>query len=339
MMKPMRPLVAAALFVMIGSGVARAQTVMIRNAPPGETIEVFLNTTKVASASVQPNGETTLPLNLRENNAGKSEIDANIFIDVCDKIRRIIVVERGQPAATQEPGCERRDIPGLYWVRRVNTLVVDVGGANPTMMLIKGSYDPSSKPRNWSTMVPTGLVAFGGVGRGDYRDVVLIACGTAVTCNGDKAGLVFSGGLTFWLNRFVGAEASYFKPSKTKANGGGSNYSFSSSLDTNMLTIAGRGGFPAGPVRISGLFGWDYQDSVLKTTDTIDGASQNTEVETKGWGMTWGAGMEIWVSSRFAISIDAGVAALKGDPTGGGEVRLDDRFRYISGGVRVRIGK
>jgi len=52
-----------------------------------------------------------------------------------------------------------------------------------------------------------------------------------------------------------------------------------------------------------------------------------------------GTGMEIWVSTRIAISVDAGVAALKGDPTGGGEVRLDDRFRYISGGVRVRIGK
>jgi hypothetical protein len=339
MMKPMRLLVAAALFVMIGNGVAMAQTVMIRNAPPGETIEVFLNATKVASASVQPNGETTLPLNLRENNAGKTEIDANIFIDVCDKIRRIIVVERGQPAATQEPGCERRDIPGLYWVRRVNTLVVDVGGANPTMMLVKGSFDPNAKVRNWSERVPTGLLAFGGIGRGDYRDAVLISCGTATTCDGDKAGLIFSGGLTFWVSRFLGAEASYFKPSKTKVNGSGSTYAFNSSLDTNMLFVGGRAGVPAGPVRISGLIGMDYQDSVLKTTDTINGASQNTEVETKGWGMAWGAGMEIWVSTRIAISIDAGVASLKGDPTGGGEVRLDDRLRYISGGVRVRIGK
>lgn len=137
MTKPMRLLVAAAVLVITGSGVAAAQTVMVRNAPPGETVEVFLNATKVATSSVPANGETTLPLNLHENNAGKLEIDANIFIDVCDKIRRIIVVERGQPAATQEPGCERRDIPGLYWVRRVNTLVVDIGGANPTMMLVK----------------------------------------------------------------------------------------------------------------------------------------------------------------------------------------------------------
>jgi hypothetical protein len=53
----------------------------------------------------------------------------------------------------------------------------------------------------------------------------------------------------------------------------------------------------------------------------------------------WGAGMEIWISSRIAISADAGFAALKGTPTGGGELRLDDRLRYISGGIRVRIGK
>ncbi len=337
MTKPMRLLVAAAVLVITGSGVAAAQTVMVRNAPPGETVEVFLNATKVATSSVPANGETTLPLNLHENNAGKLEIDANIFIDVCDKIRRIIVVERGQPAATQEPGCERRDIPGLYWVRRVNTLVVDIGGANPTMMLVKGSYDPG-KTKNWSA-APTGLLAFGGVGRGDYRDAGLISCGTAQTCNADKAGLIFSGGLTFWLSSFLGAEASYIKPSKAKINGSGTNYSFNSTLDTNMLTVGGRVGVPIGPVRISGLIGGDYQDSVLKTKDTINGASQDTEIETRGWGWMWGAGMEIWVSPRIAISIDAGFAALKGVPTGGGEPRLDDRLRYVSGGVRYRIGK
>src|SRR6185503_21042156 len=107
-----RLLVAAALLMAIGSSKAGAQTVLVRHVPEGETVEVFLNATKVATAVVDASGDTRLPLNLRENNAGKTEIDANIFIDVCDKIRRIIVVERGQPAATQEPACERRDIPG-----------------------------------------------------------------------------------------------------------------------------------------------------------------------------------------------------------------------------------
>jgi hypothetical protein len=96
-------------------------------------------------------------------------------------------------AATQEPGCDRRDIAGLYWVRQVNTLVVDVGGPNPTMMLVKGSYDPG-KARNWS-LAPTGLIAFGGAGRADLRDFVLISCGNAATCNGDKAGMILLGGV------------------------------------------------------------------------------------------------------------------------------------------------
>src|SRR3982751_338248 len=120
---PLRLLVAAALFIITGSGTAAAQSVIVRHVPPGDTIEVFLNATKVATAAGEQGGDTTLPLNLRENGGGKTEIDANVFVDVCDKTRRVIVVERGQPAATQEPGCDRREISGLYAVTRDHTLV------------------------------------------------------------------------------------------------------------------------------------------------------------------------------------------------------------------------
>ena len=118
MMNSLRPLVAAALLMAIGTSKAAAQTVMVRHVPAGETVEVFLNATKVATAVVEASGDTSLPLNLRDNNATKTELEANIFIDVCDKVRRVIVVERGQPAATQEPGCDRREISGLYVVSR-----------------------------------------------------------------------------------------------------------------------------------------------------------------------------------------------------------------------------
>src|SRR6476469_4543537 len=174
MMNPLRLLVAAALLMVVGTGKASAQTVMVRHVPVGETVDVFLNATKVGSAVVGASGDVRVPLNLRANNAGKTEIDANVFIDVCDKLRKVIVVERGQPPATQEPGCERREILGLYLVRDDQTLVVDRGGANPTMMLVKGSYDPNSV-KNWNAS-PTGLVLFGGVGRADLRDAVLISC-------------------------------------------------------------------------------------------------------------------------------------------------------------------
>src|SRR4051812_46827490 len=242
MMNSLRLLVAAALLIAMGTGKAAAQTVMVRHVPAGETVEVFLNATKVATAVVEASGETSLPLNLRDNNAGKTEMDANIFIDVCDKVRRVIVVERGQPAATQEPGCDRREISGLYAVTREHTLVVDLGGANPTMMLIKGSYDPN-RPRTWNAS-PTGLVVFGGVGRADLRDAVSISCGNAPTCNGNDAGFSFTAGLDVWPKPWVGATASYFRPPKVTAKGTGSNFSFDSTLEPQVIIIGGRGRIP-----------------------------------------------------------------------------------------------
>jgi hypothetical protein len=337
MTNPMRLLVAAALLITIGHGKAAAQTVIVRHVPPGETVEVFLNATKVGTATVEADRDTTLPLNLRENNAGKLEIDANIFIDVCDKIRRVIVVERGQPAAAQEPGCDRREISGLYWVRRVNTLVVDLGGANPTMMLVKGSYDPE-KTKNW-TAAPTGLVLFGGVGRADLRDAVLISCGDAPTCSGHDAGFSYNAGLDIWFKPWVAAEASYFRPPKVTASGSGTNYSFNSTLEPQAVIIGGRLGIPIGPVRISGLIATNYQDTKLTTHQTINNASQNFLTETRGWGWIYGPGLEIWTTPWLAIYVDAAFGKLKGTSTTGGEVAFDDRLRHVTVGGRVRLGK
>lgn len=334
---PMRLLVAAALFLGIASGEAAAQSVVVRHVPPGEAIEVFLNATKVATAAAEANRDTTVPLNLRENNAGKLEIDANIFIDTCGKVRRVIVVERGQPAATQEPGCERREISGLYWVRQVNTLVVDLGGVNPTMMLVKGSYDPS-KTKNW-TPTPSGLIVFGGLGRGDLRDAALISCGNAPTCDPHDAGWSFTAGFDVWIKSWLAGEASYFKPPNVTASGSGTNYSFNSTLDPQVIIVGVRGGIPIGPVRISGLAGTTYQDSTLRTHETINGISQDFLVETRGWGWVSGPALEVWTSPWLAIYGEAGFGRLKGTSTTGGEVRFEDRLRYVIVGGRVRIGK
>lgn len=338
MMNPLRLLVAAALLMAIESGNASAQTVMVRHVPGGDAVEVFLNATKVANAVVDASGsDIRLPLNLRENNAGKIEIDANVFVDACDKTRKVIVVERGQPAATQEPGCERREILGLYLVRRDNTLVVDLGGANPTMMLIKGSYDPN-RAKSWNAS-PTGLVLFGGVGRADLRDAVLISCGNAPTCSGHDAGFSYTAGFDLWLKPWIAGTASYFRPPKVTASGNGSNYSFNSTLEPNVLIFGGRLGIPIGPVRISGLIGTTFQDATLTTHETINSASQNFLVETRGWGWIWGPGLEIWTSSWLAIYGEAAFGKLKGTPTTGGEVIFDDRLRHFTVGGRVKIGK
>jgi hypothetical protein len=326
---------AAALNVTIGTGVAAAQTVVVRHAKPGETIELDLNAAKVATATADAAGDATLPLDLRGNNAGKTEIDANLFIDACDNLHRVIVAERGQPIAPQQPGCERREISGLYWVRRVNTLVVDVGGPNPTMMLIKGGYGLEPE-RTWGA--PAGLVVFGGGGLTQFRDAALIFCGTASSC-GKNEGFAYTAGATLWLKRYVGVEGSYMKPRKTTASGSGDTYSFDSELDVDVVTVAGTVGVPIGPVRLYGKGGTNYHWGTSTTKETINSLSQTFEVKTRGWGRGFGGGVEVWVAPAVALYADAGFAWLKGEPVGGGEARFDDRLRFLMFGARVRIGR
>lgn len=338
MMKPLRLLAAAAaLNVTIGAAVATAQTVIVRKVPAGDTIELFLNTTKIATATVDANGDATLPLNLRDTNAGKTDIEANVFVEACDKLRRVLVVERGQPAAAQQAGCDRREILGLYGVGRDNTLVIDGGGANPTMMLVKGSYGLG--PEKPGPRAPRGLVLFGGGGLADLRDAVAISCGTAAPCNGKNAGLTYVAGATVWLTRFLAAEGTYIKPRNATASGSGTDYKFDSTLDAQVITITGRIGIPVGPARLSGFGGTNYHDALLTTNETIKDQSQTMEVETRGWGWVFGAGLEIWTAPAFAIYADAGIAGLRGVPVGGGEVRFNDRLRYVTIGARVRIGR
>lgn len=326
---------AAALNVTIGAGVSAAQTVLVRHAPPAQTIELFLNATKVATATADAAGDATLPLDLRANNAGKTEIDANVFIDTCDALRRVIVVARGEPIATQEAGCDRRDISGLYLVRPVNTLVIDVGGANPTMMLIRGEY--SLEPElTWGA--PAGLVLFGGSGLTSFRDATLIFCGEAASC-GRNADLPYSAGATLWITRWFGVEGSYMKPRRVTATGSGENYSFDSELDVDLATVAGVGGVPIGPARLYGKGGANYHWGKSTTINTINDQSQTFEVKTQGWGWVAAAGLELWIKPVFALYADAGFAQLSGEPLGGGEARFDDRLRYVMFGARVRIGR
>jgi hypothetical protein len=336
MNRTLRLLVAAALNVMVGAGVATAQTVVVRHASPGDTVELFLNATKVATGTVDPKGDVTMALNLRQNNAGKEEADANIFIDACDKLRRVVVVERGQAIAAQEPGCERRDIQGLYGVRRVHTLVVDVGGVNPTMMLIKGGYGLEAE-RTWGA--PSGLVVFGGTGLTSFRDAALIFCGTGASCSDKIKGFGYTAGATVWIKRYFGIEGGYFKPRRTTATGSGTNFSFDSKLDADVITGAGVAGIPIGPVRLYGKGGATYAFETSTTVQTISGQSQTFVVDTRGWGWVAGGGLEIWVAPAAGLFVDGGFAWLKGDPVGGGEALFNDRLRYINFGVRVRIGR
>ena len=348
---PRRLALAAVLCVIAGSRVATAQTVVVKNAPPGATIEVLVNATAAGSTAADAEGNAKIALPAAAN-PDKQDFDAYIFVDVCGSRRRVLIAATGGNAAPQDAACARREIPGVFWVRPITTLVVDVGGASPTLLLRQGPYDPSASPRTWSP-VPTGLVVSGGAGWSWLGNASAVACGNVSICTGDESGFGYTVGAAYWFTRNVAAEATWMKPGGMSAEGGGTDYRFTSEQDTSVLTVAGKVGGPVGPVRIYGTLGTTYQRSTLSTTQTIDdrtvivgevtttiqGATQALAVRTSGWGWLAGGGADFWVSRHFAAYAEFTRASLKGSDRDGGEGVLDDSLTTIMFGARVRIGR
>jgi hypothetical protein len=207
------------------------------------------------------------------------------------------------------------------------------------MLLIKGAYDLFEPvARSWTPSL-RGLSIFGGGVFTGYRDAHLIACGDVTPCGGDDSGLGYTAGITYWFSRFIAVEGSYLKPPAATANGSGATFTFDSSMEPRLLLIAGKVGGPIGPVRLYGLAGANHHWARSRTTETIDNASQTIEFDTRGWGLVFGGGGEVWVARAVALYGEAAFVGLKGAPPGGGEVRLDDRLRLFTFGVRVRIGR
>jgi hypothetical protein len=316
-------------------------------------MELVLNETKVGTASPDPNGDAKIPFKVQDS-SGKPEMDANVHVDTCDTVRRIIVVERGKPAAPPEAGCSRRDVLGLFLVKSVSNIVVDTGAPNPTVWLRQGSVDLSAKnpSGSWNDM-PTGLVVFGGAGVGKYSDQLFLLCGNVVDCHGSNTRTTFTLGGTFWLNRHIGAEGAYVQPADVNASGNGSGFHFSSVLEAHFFTINGKIGIPAGRVRIYGQGGTNYHSASLSTTQTNDdkqitingvattipGGTQTIELKTGGWGWQFGGGLEVWLKPSIGIYGEVARTRLKGDSVEGPPAELSDYISTVLGGMRFKIGK
>jgi outer membrane protein with beta-barrel domain len=333
--------IAVALNVTAGAAIAAAQTVMLRNAPPGANVEVLLNDAVVGTGTTSPAGEASIDFKLPE----PGELDANVYVDACEKTRRVLVVDRNRRPPPPPPGCERREVSGVFAVRRIHTLVVDVGGLQPSMLLVKGKYTPpksataegdgaESTPMR---PAPTGLTLFGGGGFGKFRDAFGVACGNVV-CTGHDGGLGYTFGGTFWFTRWLGAEGGYLKPRKVTAKGG-DTFKFNTAFDVDVFTVAAKIGIPAGPARIYGLAGGNYHQSTLGSTETIDLATQTFAQKTHGFGWLLGGGTEVWITPKVALYGELSLAQIKGKAEDKGEGRVDDRLRFLAIGARIRLSR
>jgi hypothetical protein len=238
---------------------------------------------------------------------------------------------------------------GLFVIRQISTLVVDFGGPSPTLMLRQGrvSLEPA---RIWGP--PTGLVVFGGGGFTSLSNAESFACGTLETCAGSNSGVGYTGGVSFWISPFIGAEGAYVRLAEGTAEGSGTGFDFDTLFDAELLTVAGKIGGPARRVRIYGKVGANYHRATFRTTQvvadttiTVDGQTQTVRggnqvywVKTAGWGWLFGGGLEVWVAPAFGIYGEFGRAALKGRALDDEEGTTDERVTTIMVGGRIRLG-
>jgi hypothetical protein len=330
---------AAALNLTAGAALAAAQTVLVRKAPPATTVELLLNDAVVGTGTTNPEGELSLDLKMTQ-----PELDANVYVDVCAKSRRVMVVDHNRRPPAAPADCERRDISGIFWVRPINTLVVDVGGTQPSMLLIRGAYKPpkpeaaegegESGPK---FETPTGLTLFGAGGFGKFRDAILVACGN-VPCDANDGGLGYSFGGGFWFTPWLGAQGGYTKPRRVSARGG-EGFTFDSQFDVDIFNAAAVIGVPAGRGRVYGLVGASFHQSTTNLSETIDSATQVFLQKTHGWGLLYGAGLEVWATPKVALFGEMSLAKVKGSAEDKGDGRVDDSLRFISVGVKIRLSR
>lgn len=332
---------AAALNVTAGAAIAAAQTVMVRNAPPGASVEVLLNDAMAGTGTAGADGGISVDLKMPE----PGEMDTNVYVDVCDKLRRVLVVDRNRRPPAVPAGCDRREVSGLFLVRRINTLVVDVGALQPSMLLVKGTYTPPKPPAaegeegaTTRPPTPTGVTLFGGGGLGKFRDAFLIACGNAQGCDGRDQGVGYSFGGTVWITPWLAAEGGYLKPRGVTTQGG-DTFRFDSTFDVDIFPIVAKVGIPAGRFRPYGLVGTAFHQSTLNASQTIDTLSQSFAQRTHGWGWIYGGGAEGWVTSKVALYGEFSFTQVKGKAEDGGEGLVADRLRFLGFGIRVRLSR
>jgi hypothetical protein len=333
--RALRAAVAAALFLCL-AGAASAQTVIVRKAPPGSAVEVTVNGAPGGAGTVNEAGDAVVKVNVL-GAGGRTETDAFLFVELCDAVRRVVIVEQTAQTPPPAEGCRRHEVPGLFVLRPESSLVFDVSGSQPTVLLRQGSYS-LKPPRVWKP-APTGFVVFGAAGLGKIRSASAIGCGLVEGCQSDDSGVALTAGAAYWLTPWLAGEVTYLRPAETTATAEIGDVSFTHTVDAELVNIAAKVGVPLGPTRAYGSIGTVWHRALTKTVQTSGSITDTIELQTEGWNWSWGGGFEIWLASSFAIYTEGGSMAIKGEAVNVEEGIIDDRLNFLVAGVRIRLGR
>ena len=332
---------------------ASAQTVIVVKAPPGTNVEFVLNGTVAASGKVDAEGIVTL----RAKQSTRQTVDASVWLDVCDSVRRVHVVSGSLEPPSE--GCTRHRIAGVFVVQEITSLVMDVSGSAPTLYLRQGDApDDWLHPRVTSdgegpriSIAPTGLVASGAVGMAGVEGFDSQFCGDVTSCTSEQRPGWLSAGVTLWITKVVGADVSFIKPRQLTANGSGTDFRFDSDMEGAIGTFAGVVGLPIGRVRLFAAAGADYHKATFTTVQTIDprsvtiagvaqsipGGTLTLQWRTSGWGLVLGGGGEVWVNDRVGIVGEFKRFQLRGEDERSSEASAALDVNALFVGVRMRI--
>jgi opacity protein-like surface antigen len=335
MSNSLRLLVVAAVTILGMASSAVAQTVMVRGAVPGETVEVVVNGAVAGTGTIDATGVGTAGFSLPPGDTARPEMNARLYVDACGKTRRVHVIEQNRLPPNPEADCTRSDIGGIYWVRQRSTIVVNVANPIPMVLLRQGSYNPNvGGPRRPS---PTGLVLFGGGGLAQFPDLFVASCGNVAECGGDETVSAYTVGAGYWLTRWFGAEASYTKPSKLTGEGTSGTFTFTDTVDVRVISLLGKLAIPLGPVRLYGQGGGNWHEGTSTTVQTRGTESQTLALKAEGWGWTAGAGIEAWLAPAFALYAEGNLSQLKGEPIDDSRREFSNRMRTVIFGARVKV--
>jgi hypothetical protein len=333
--RALRAAVAAALFLCLAAA-SEAQTVIIRKAPPGSTVEVTVNGAPAGAGTVNASGDAVVPVKVL-GAGGRTETDAFLFVELCGSLRRVVIVEETAQTPPPAADCQRHDVPGLFVLRPESSIVFDVSGPQPAVLLRQGSYS-LKPPRVWKPS-PTGFVLFGAAGIGKFGNASTIGCGVVEGCQADDSGTALTAGAAYWVTRWFAGEVTYLRPAESTAAAETDTFSFTHTVDVEIVNIAAKIGVPLGPTRAYGSIGTAWHRALTSTVQTTGSITDTIEVQTEGWNWSWGGGFEIWLASSFAIYTEGGSIAIKGEAINIEEGLIDDRYNFLVGGVRIRLGR
>ena len=316
---------------------ASAQTVIVRNVPAGEAIEVFLNSAKAGTGVTDAAGVARFTVDLKAAGV-TANMDSRVYVDVCSKLRRIYVVDRNMQPPAREDGCDRREINGIFLVRPRSTLVVDAGALIPTMLLRQGRYDPSAGKIR--VLAPKGISVFGGAGLAQFDNPVRVSCGSVTDCDGDSTVLTIVAGGDFWITTWLGVEGAYMKPRKVTTQGAGGFFKFLDTYDAHLIAATGKVGVPIGRARLYGKGGALFHSATTTSVMTIADVDQTLKLRTEGWSWIAGGGIEVWLNRRFALFADTNFGRIRGDAVSENddlEGLAHDNLMSLFGGFRVKV--